>query len=312
MIPWVLPASYETFPDILVVVGMLVVEIFLLVQILPRRGPAPPLTRMVLGSSLLLGSSGLLMAIVSAALAPSLSSYTIVLGAFNGMMLVPIGIWLCVLVLLQDRKIDARSWWWPVLIATMATIAEVLMGVVFVVADGTTPITVAAVSAGALLSAWFLWSMAVTMIALLIWVRMDRAIRLPLLGLAASAIAAPWVSVDPVFGLALMAGLMALTLLGMARLVERSPLAQLPTHLGLASGVVLAFLAMVSAGSWVALAPTAVGAQIAFGGVMLAVMAGEFVVLIREGLRPSMSPPSEIPTPSIGPVGAGAPGPAAP
>lgn len=297
MIPWVLPASYATAPDVIVVVGMLVVEVFLLVLLLPRNGPAPLATRMVLCSCLLLGSSGLLMAIVAAALAPSLSSYTIVLAAFNGMMLVPIGIWLCTLVILKDRRIDARSWRWPTLITAMATTAEVLMGVVFVIADGTTALDVASVAAATLLSAWFLWSMAAAMLALLAWVRLDRASRRPLLGLAASALFAPWVAVDPLFGLLLMAAVMALTILAMARGLEPSALARRPGHLGVAALVVLAFLAMTTTASASALAPGAVGAQLAFGAVMLVVMAGEFLWLVREGLRPSMSATTPVVTP---------------
>ncbi len=290
MIPWVLPASYNTIGDIMVVVGMLVVEIFLLLQLLPRHGPAVPLTRMVLGSTLLLGSSGLLMAIAAAALSPTLTNYTVVLLAFNGMMLVPIGLWFIMLILLQDRPADVRGWFWPTVIMLMAVSAELLMGVVFVVSDGTTPIDVSAVAAGSLLSAWFLWSMAGTMFALLLWVRLDRALSVPLLGLAGSAVVAPWVPVSPLFGLALMAAVMVATLLAIARgLSLRSGPGPLG-RIGPAAAVVIAFLAMTTTGSAVALAPSDLLPQLAFGTVMLGTMGGELLVLVREGLRPSAGP----------------------
>ncbi len=306
MIPWVLSASDSTVGDVMVVVGMLAVEIFLLVKLLPRNGPAVPLTRMILGSSLLLGSSTLLMSIVAAALTPNLTSYTVVLAAFNGMMMVPIGIWICVLVVLQDRRIDARGWWWPSVIAVMATAAEVLMGVVFVVADGTTPLTVPAVAAASLLSAWFLWSMAAAMIALLVWVRLTPGVRTPLLGLAASAIVAPWVAVDPLFGLLLMGAVMALTLLAIARTFGLRRVVTAPRDLGIAAAVVGAFLAMMTASSAVALDPTSVAAQLALGIVLLLTMLGEFLLLVREGLRPSMLRPTPDPEPTSAPVAAAA------
>jgi hypothetical protein len=204
----VITVSGDIVGDVLIVVGMVVVEIFLLTRIIPRSGPPATLALMVIGTSELLGSAGLLMALVGAFFQSNLTTYTVVLFMFNFMMLTPPGLWVIAVIIYHDRRIDTTSWFWPVAIVTLATTAEVLMGLLFTVVSGSTP-TIPVVLAGTLNSAWYFWSMGAAMVALLVWVRFEPIVRYPLLGLAGSAAVAPWVVVDPVAGALLMAGVIA-------------------------------------------------------------------------------------------------------
>jgi hypothetical protein len=283
MVAPLLPLTADTVPDAIVVVAMVVLEIYLLLQILPRKGPAPTMTRMVIGSSALLSSAGLLMSLSGAALDSNLSTYTVVLLMFNFMMMGPIGIWLIALVLFQDRRIDPTRWVWPVAIAAMATFSELLMGLVFVAADALGPLDLPTALASTLLSAWYLWSMAAAMVALALWVPLSRAARALLLGYAFSGFVAPVVAVDPGVGLAGMAATMTVSLL----LFLREVAALTPGELRLGAGVVAAFAASMLAAGALVLAPGSFAAEVAFGGVTLGGMIGEFLVLLRAGLGPA-------------------------
>ncbi|MCI4325035.1 MAG: hypothetical protein L3K00_04015 [Thermoplasmata archaeon] len=270
--------------DIIVAVAMIVAEVFILVQILPRTGPPPAKTRMVIGSTALLGSSGILMALLGAYLQSNLNSYSVVLLSFNGMMLMPPGLWFVSLIVFEDQTIETRSWFWPVAITAMASSAELLMGLFFSVAAGTS-LVVANALAGTLTSVWYLWSMAAAMVALLFWIRLERPVRDPLLGLAAAGIVAPLVPVDPLVGALLMTGGMAVTILVVLQGVRAGRPSG--TSAGrVLNGVVVAFLAMSAAGFVLALAPNSVAALLLFGSVMAVAMTAEFLFLVRAGLRP--------------------------
>lgn len=282
-----MPALFFVTPDlwldIVVAVAMIVAEVFILTQILPRSGPPPPLTRMVIGSTALLGSSGVLMALLGAYLQSNLNSYSIVLLAFNGMMLMPPGLWFVSLIVFEDRKIRPQSWFWPIAITAIASSAELLMGLFFSVAAGT-PLATASVLAATLTSVWYLWSMASAMVALLLWVRLPRGVRDPLLGLAAAGVVAPFVPVDPLLGAILMTGGMAATVPYVLRGIRTGSPAGAEAGRVL-TGVVAAFLAMSVGGFALAVAPGSVLALLAFGLVMAGAMTGEFLFLVRAGLR---------------------------
>jgi hypothetical protein len=299
------PALFALSPDLavdaIVAVAMVVVEVFILLQLLPRTGLPPALTTMVIGGSALVGSSGVLMALLGAFLQPNLSSYSVVLLAFNFMMLGPPGFWFISLIVFEDRTIRPHHWFWPVALTAMATSTELLMGVFFTVAGGSA-LDLASVLAGSLTSAWFLWSMAAAMVALLLWVRLPRAVRDPLLGLAAAGAVAPVVPVDPPLGALLMAVVMAATLLVVLQSLRVGTAGAIVGRL--LTGVVAAFLAMSVTGAALALAPDSITAALAFGSTMATVMTIEFFVLVREGLsrggsflmpgRP-LSEPQELP-----------------
>jgi hypothetical protein len=160
------------------------------------------------------------------------------------------------------------------------------MGVFFTVAGGS-PLDPVSVLAGSLTSAWFLWSMAAAMVALLLWVRLPRAVRDPLLGLAAAGAVAPVVPVDPPLGALLMAVVMAATLLVVLQSLR---VGTAGARVGrLFNGVIAAFLAMSVTGATLALAPGSVAAALAFGMTMAVVMAVEFVVVVRAGLSQGRS-----------------------
>jgi hypothetical protein len=281
--PAVIAVAPDLVPDAIVAVAMVVVEVYLLTQLLPREGPPPLMTRMILASTALLGSAGLLMSIMWAFLNSNLSNYTLVLLLFNFMMLGPPGVWLISVVVFEDARIDPRSWVWPIAIAAMATVAEVLMGLLFTIAyaPSLAPIPVAA---GTLTSAWFLWSMSTAMIALLLWVPLSRIERYPLLGLAVSGAVAPWVVADPLVGVGLVALVMGVTLFGAYRLLHRS--APTPAEATRLLGLALGFTVMMAAGLGAALVPSSAYAELVFGVATAAVMIGEFLFLLREGLQP--------------------------
>jgi hypothetical protein len=281
-VPALFTLDFNLTADVAVSIGMVVAEVFILTQIIPRSGPAPPLTRMIIGTSALLGSSGVLMALLGAFLQPDLNSYTIVLMMFNFMMLVPPGLWFVSLIVFEDRVVQRTNWFWPLAITAMATSAELLMGLFFTVAAGG-PLDVPTVLTGTLTSAWFLWSMAAAMVALLLWIPLRRAVRDPLLGLAAAGVVAPFVPVDPPVGALLMGAVMAVTIVEALQLVRTGRGAGVGRVLNLVVG---AFLAMSLAGVAIALDPNSLAPTLAFGAIMAVTMAAEFLFLVREGLAP--------------------------
>jgi hypothetical protein len=298
-VPPLLFVTPDLWLDVLVAVTMIVAEVYILLQILPRSGPPPAMTRMVIGSTALIGSSGVLMALLEAYLQSNLNTYSVVLLSFNGMMLLPPGLWFVSLIVFEDRKIRSESWFWPLAVTAMASSAELLMGLFFSVAAGVS-LDPASVLAGTLTSVWYLWSMASAMVALLFWVRLDRGVRDPLLGLAAAGVVAPFVPVDPLAGAALMTGGMAVTLLFVFRGIRTGRPAGADAGRVL-TGVVAAFFAMSVAGIGLALAPGSVLALLGFGGVMAAAMTAEFLFLVRAGLRPgdAATAPRTLPASSI-------------
>lgn len=300
----IISVTSATLLDAIVVVAMVVVEIFLLLQIVPRRGPLPSLAKMVLGSSALLGSAGTLMAAVQAFMSANLDTYTVVLFAFNFMMLAPPGLWVIAVIVFRDQTIDPKTWFWPVAIVAMATLAEVLMGLLFVVSDGS-PLDLPTVLAGTLASPWYLWSMVGAMVALVLWVPLSPLVRGPLLGLAASGVVAPWVVVDPVTGAVLMALVMAGTLGVFYRTAVRAAAAA-PRSYRVLLGVFEAFVAMMLAGLLVAVTNDALVAQLVFGSVMSGVMVAEFLYLVREGIYPAGGAPARAVAAALGATGASA------
>jgi hypothetical protein len=285
--PPVVQLTGDLVPDAIVAAGMVIVEVFLLTQIVPRRGGPPALAKMVLGSSLLLGSAGLFMSILGAFLDSNLSTYSVVLLLFNFTMVGPIGLWMIAVAIVHDRRIDPESWLWPVAVTVLATLAEVLMGLLFTVAAGSS-LAFLPVLAGTLTSAWFLWSMTSAMVALLVWIPLPAVTRYPLLGLAASGAVAPWVVAAPLLGVALVAATMAATLYVAYRLLHAVPPS--PRSVRWLLGLAVAFSAMTVAGLTSAALPSSLAAELAFGLVTAAVMVAEFLVLVREGLRPTGGP----------------------
>jgi len=286
----VLLYSPGMLPYALVAIPMVVVEVYLLTQLVPRSGPPPTLTRMLIAGSALLGSAGLLMALLYVILSPNYSTYTAVFWAFNFMMMAPLGFWVIGVVLLRDRPMNPRNPLWPVLVALLATTAEILMGVLFTV-GASNLYSLVPVMAGTFTTVWFLWSMVAAMAAMLVWIPLERSLRLPLVGLTLSGGVAPWVVVDPLLGAVLMTVAMLVTFALVAYLSWETPAGEGP-GLRFSAAIVLSFLAMSVAGYLVALAPGAT-MTLTFGSVMAMVMTGEFAFILWEGYSRLESLPTQ-------------------
>ncbi len=267
-------------PFALVAIPMVVVEVYLLTQLVPRSGEPPTLTRMLIAGSALIGSAGLLMACLYVILSPNYSTYTAVFWAFNFMMMAPLGFWVIGVILLRDRPMNPRNPFWPILVALLATTAEILMGVLFTV-GASDLYAFLPVMAGTFTTIWFLWSMAAAMVAMLFWIPLVPSVRRPLFGLALSGVVAPWVVVDPLTGAILMTGAMLVTFAILAYQAWSTPVPS-SSGLGLPGWIVLSFLAMSIAGYLLVFSPGATVA-LGFGVVMAAVMTGEFAFILWEG-----------------------------
>jgi hypothetical protein len=298
----IIPYNDQLAPDAILVVLMLGIEVYLLTQIVPRNRATPTLTRMIIGSTALVGSAGVLMALTGAFLAPTLGAYSLVLMMLNFMMLGPPGIWMISVILFEDRKIDPGSWRWPAAIAGMATWGELMMGLFFAVA-GAGQVAPADVVLATLTSAWYLWSMVGAMVALSFWLPLGGRRRIPLLGLAAGGFVAPWIVASPTIGAGLTAGTMGATFLLIFG--SRASRSDDPRFWAVVLGVGAAFLAMTLSGALVAIAPTNYVALLAFGIVTTVVMIGELVYLVREGLHPASGEPhaAALPAPGATPAG---------
>jgi hypothetical protein len=269
---------------VVIALAMVVVTIFVLGKILPTDGRPPLLTQLTLGLAVIFGGSMLLMSLLYVFLnSDGTTTWTLVLLAFNFMMMAPVGLWFVSLVLFHDRRASATTWIWPSLLALETAGAEVIMGVLFAYGGSPTPLSVLVSLALGLTSVWFLWSMAAIMAALLVWAPISRVERGGFLVLTLAAVVAPWVPVFPTVGGVLMAILMAAfsgvfvqRLLGGRAAPEEAPFLV---------GLSTAFLAMTVAGIGVATTGAAPLAAAAFGAVMAGVMGAESAYLFRRFYR---------------------------
>ena len=285
-----------TYASIAIV--MVAAEIYLLVQVLPRAGPSPTVTRMVIGTSALVGSAAFLLCLVYLVLFPnSATSWIIVLMGLNFMMFVPPGLWFIALIVYHDARIEPRSWGWAALVSGSATASEIVMGVLFSLPLATPALT-PAVLANGLVSPWLGWPMATLMIALLCWLPLSRPAREGLAALALAGVVLPWVAASPLVGAVLMAGLMTIAL-WRVYIHLRNPARLSAPDARLLLLVVLAFVVMA----------VAEGANLAVGGTVglyllgvpaAAIMAVELLYLARSALagarpmEPTLEPAKRI------------------
>jgi hypothetical protein len=277
-------------PFAIVAVAMVAITIFLLGKVLPADARPPLVTQMVLALAVLGGGSVLLLTLVFVFLNPNgTEAWTWVLLAFNFMMMFPAGIWFIGLILFRDRRVDPSAWFWPVLLAIVATGSEALMGVLFAygAAGGPTP-TVPALAVG-LSSVWFFWSMAAVMAALLVWAPLGVVERWALVALAVSSVLAPWVTAYPTVGGLSMSALMGGSFVALVRSLLKGQVA--PQEGRLLVALAAAFLAMAIAGLSVVATSGNVFADLGFGTLMGVVMAVEVAYLIRRYYRGNMARP---------------------
>ncbi|HTP55977.1 MAG TPA: hypothetical protein VML53_04830 [Thermoplasmata archaeon] len=282
--------SSTLLPFAVVAIAMIAVTVFVLLKILPRgRGP-PLLTQIVLALSVLFGGSVLLLALLFVFLDPNgTTAWTWVLLAFNFMMMFPVGFWFVSLILFEDRAIGVRGWGWPLALAVATTGSEVLMGLLFAVGGAGGTLGLAGAFALGLSSIWLYWSMAVVMVALVLWSPLSPIERSGSVALVASAAVAPWITAFPLVGGAAAAAVMVGLFLYLARVLLAGR--TLPGEIrfvaalsGLLLAMALAAIALVATGGSSA-------ARIGFGAVMVAGMIGEVAYLVlrcyRGALRPS-------------------------
>jgi len=269
------------FSYILVAVGMIVITIFVLGAILPRRGEAPLLTQLTLAVAILAGGSVLTLSLLFVFLNPNgTEAWTWVLLAFNFMMMGPAGLWFIGLIVFRDRRLPTGDWLWPTGIAVVITGSEVMMGLVFALGISSANAVTAPVLAAGVSSIWFFWSMASVMAALLLWAPIGRAERWVLVALTVSAFVGPWVTAYPTVGGAAMAGLMAGVFLGILRELRRPGRVE-ADEVRVLLGLAAAFLLMALTGAGVALSGGATGSVLAFGGGMALIMTVEIAYLVR-------------------------------
>ncbi|MGA7923324.1 MAG: hypothetical protein WCA77_05045 [Thermoplasmata archaeon] len=197
---------------------MVVANIYVLARAFPRRGDPPTYATVILLLGLLLVACGLWLSVVYAIVSPSASSLTVFFLMTNAMMGVA-GAWIMGLFFRAEERIVRRaSWAWPLTVAFLVLVNELLMGVAFVLALGQGPTTVAtwsnvvtAASAG-VNSVWFFWAMFATMAFLVLWLPLTRPEQVILLGFSGTALVGPWVVNDPVVGAVAMGSVMAVVL----------------------------------------------------------------------------------------------------
>jgi hypothetical protein len=279
-----LPPSDVTtafLPFAVVAIVMVGVTIFVLTQILPRRGGPVPLTAMTIGVSVLAGGSLLLLALLYVFIDPDgTTAWTWVLVTFNFMMMGPAGLWFVSLIVFRDRSVDPQSWVWPSVLALVTVGSEVMMGVLFAVGGGNAPATLTAGLALGLSSIWFDWSMGVVMVALLLWLPLSGLVRGSLAALTAAAFLAPWVVAAPLVGAVGMAVLMTTVFaLLYRRLAARREIRA--ADLRVPFGLAVAFALMIAAQVAIVAAPGSDGAALAFGGAMALVMGTEVAFVLH-------------------------------
>ncbi len=275
---------------VIIALAMVGIAIFVLGKVLPADGRPPLLTQLTLALAVIFGGSTLLLSLLYVFLnSNGTTTWTLVLLAFNFMMMAPAGLWFVSLILFRDRRASRESRIWPALLALDAAGAEVIMGILFAYGGSATPLNVITTFALGLTSVWFLWSMAAIMAAVLLWAPIARVERGTLYGLALAAVVAPWVTAYPLVGGVLMAVLMGGVFGVLIRRLARGR--GTPAEARFLLGIAAVFLAMTVAGVAVAATRAAVPAVAAFGGVMATVMGVESAYLYHRFYHGSRFPP---------------------
>jgi hypothetical protein len=265
---------------VIVALSMIGVTIFVLLQILPRRAEPPLQTQIVLAFAVISGGSLLLVSLLFVFIdSNSTTAWTVVLLAFNFMMMFPAGFWFVSHILFEDRRISPTGWTWPVVLGVSVTGSEVVMGVLFAYAGTGHALSLTLSLADGLSSIWFYWSMAAVMAGLLLWVPLSPLERWGSAGLTATAALAPWITAYPLVGGAAATAVMTAVFLLVARRLFAHRAA--PVEVGFLLGLTAWFLAMAVAAAGLVVGRGAPAGPIAFGTVMAVGMVGEVSYLVR-------------------------------
>lgn len=281
-------------------VVMIAFNIWVFLQFFPRDGGPPTISRAVLVGYVLVSSMLLWISVLyDLQTANSQIGATAILFGVQAMMIAPFA-WAFVTILRGSEHWVARgSWGWPILLATIMPLNELLMGGVWVALQGgwgalfpAGPWWWAQGLAASVGTVFFFWSMFANMLPLLYWVPLPRGERTALLGLAATALIGPWVVSDLVVGAILMglvmAGTFALLLLDL--LPSAVPSAR---ELGISAGVAIAFFGMAAGVVLQVAFASAPWSTFPFAAVMLLTMFGEMLFLSRHVLSALPLSPKE-------------------
>jgi hypothetical protein len=275
-----------------------------------RGGGPPNLAWGFAALTLLAGMATFWISVLNVLVHPDWIGYEWVIQGMMDPMIAPF-VWLIAAVGRgNERPAPARSWGWAVAVTGLALSNELLMGGAFSAAAGGANLLAPASSAGlvdafaqAVLSPWFFWSMAITMVALVYRFPIPRPVRRLLLAFTATSalgplvVGAPWVgALGTTAGMGLVVGLLIRA--------TAAPTGASPSYLRLGLGISVALLAMSAAAFVLVLAPASRFAEVPFAVVGLAAMAGELLYLVRTGLVGSVggtpAPPSSLLRPLAG------------
>ncbi len=288
--------------ELTIVLTMVGLEIAILLWIVPRAGGAPAYARLVLATSALFGSAGLLLAILWTYEYPTLNSATILLLVAGITMGFPPGFWMIAVILCRDQRPSPTGWPWPALVGLLAISGEMLMGYVLSVVEGQQHSPLGWVGA-ALTSPWYLGSMVIAMAALALWIRFPEAVRAGLIGLGVSGLAGVAIAADPLAAAVATAAAMSATLYAVVRLLPRGDGSAVEARWirALVAGLALSGACGLAA----AVTPSVTDRVLVFGLGTAAIMVAEFLFLVRAGwaatfaLGPGVGAP---PVPEPGPV----------
>lgn len=280
-------------PLLPVAVLMVGFQLALLFAFLPRPSDPtrPRLSRAILIVYLVPATALMWVVLPAAVLDPSYASWWAAIQAMMVPMPAPFLWMMSQLARAEERRIDRSGWFWPLLLGGGVVANEALMGYAFAALAGASGLDTLPGAVGTSLnSVWFAAAMMATMLALVLWIPLGIQRRVVLTGLAGSAWVGPAWVVDPVLGSLVMAIVMPLILgglvWGLARPTELVP--RTPRAFSFTVGAAVAGMTLAAAGSIAAPELFPSGVLIAAAGA--AVMLGESVYLVREGLAAVQDP----------------------
>jgi hypothetical protein len=274
---------------------MVAFQLSLLYLFLPRTSePARPRLSRAILIAYVLPATALMWAVIPAAvLRPSYSSWFIAIQAMMVAMPAPFFWMMSQLARAEERPVDRKGAFWPLLLAGAAIFNETLMGYAFAAIAGASGLEIpAAAFALSVNSAWFAASMVATMAGLILWIPGPTWQRGALAGLAASSIVGPLWLLDPVIGAAAMGATMSVTLLVLVYGLLSAPGPSPPSR-WFVYGIGGALAAMTIAGIASVTSPGLGTDGLPFAIVGFFVMLIEATYLLHEGLIsvPDPTPP---------------------
>lgn len=283
-------------PYVFIAIVMVAANLYFLVRLFPRKGGTPNLATIILIFGLLFMSAGLWLALIYSITTPGDTSSIVVFIAGNSMMAV-FGAWMLgVMLRAEERYPSPTGWVWPTLLALLFVGNEIMMGLVFVIAqtaaapngsgDGSGLIRLLTDS---IVSIWFFWAMLANMVVLVLWLPVARAERRLLLLFAGSSAVSPWVLAAPLAAALAILAFMGATFVVLYREVGT---AQAPPRqylrVALAVGAAMLLMSVTAFVAFAGVLTPYAGAPFALASALI--MGAEIALLARWAFR--SAPPS--------------------